>query len=94
MFYDETYLCFWLALALLLGGYIGWRNEAPGPQAPWFTGWVRNSLIALIVGAILSLLGLLPGRMGLWVETAVLFAIAYIVGGLAGGALKRYSGAA
>jgi hypothetical protein len=89
MFYDETYLWFWLILALLLGGYVGWRNEVEGPQAPWFNGWFRYALIALIVAVIISLFGLFPGRAGLWLETAALFFIAYLVGALAGGALKR-----
>lgn len=89
MFYDESFLWLWLALSVLLGGYIGWRNEAPEPQAPWFNGWFRNALIALIVAAILALFGLLPGRAALWLETAVIFFVAYLIGGLAGGALKR-----
>jgi hypothetical protein len=91
MFYDVSFLWFWLALALLIGGYVGWRNEAPEPQAPWFTGWIRYALIALIVGFVVALLGLFPGRAGLWVETAVLFFVAYLLGGLAGGALKRFA---
>ncbi|HXT08937.1 MAG TPA: hypothetical protein VN715_18620 [Roseiarcus sp.] len=89
MFYDVSFLWLWLALAVLLGGFVGWRNEVEGPQAPWFNGWVRYALIALIVGVIVALFGLLPGRAGFWLETAVLFFVAYLIGGLAGGALKR-----
>ena len=89
MIYDVSFLWLWLALAVLLGGFVGWRNEVEGPQAPWFNGWVRYALIALIVGVIVALFGLLPGRAGFWLETAVLFFVAYLIGGLAGGALKR-----
>ena len=93
MFYDVSSLWIWLALALLLGGYVGWRNEAPEPQGPWFVGWFRYAAIALIVCVVIALLGLFPGRAGLWVETAVLFFVAYLLGGLAGGALKRFTAA-
>jgi hypothetical protein len=89
MFFDVSFLWIWLVLSAVLGGFVGWRNEVEGPQAPWFEGWFRSALIALVVGVLLALFGLLPGRLGFWVETAVLFFIAYLIGALAGGALRR-----
>lgn len=89
MFYDVSFLLPWLVVTLLLGAAVGWRAEAPGPQQPWFEGWVRYALIALAVALVLSLLGLFPGRAGFWLETAVLFGVAYALGGLAGGYGKR-----
>jgi hypothetical protein len=94
MFYDASFLWIWLALALLLGVAIGWRTEASGPQEPWFTGWFRYALIALVVGIVLALLHLIPGRAGFWLETAVAFFVAYLIGCLAGGALQRLRAAA
>ncbi len=88
MFYIVSYLWFWLLLALLLGGWIGWRNEAEGPQQPWFEGWVQYSLIALGIFFVLGVLGLLWGRTGFWLASAVLFFAAYLIGCLAGGAAR------
>ncbi len=89
MIYDLSFVWIWLALAAAVGGFVGWRNEAPGPQDAWFEGWFRYSLIALAVGFVISLIGLLGGRQAFWVETAVLFYAAYLVGCLAGGAARR-----
>jgi hypothetical protein len=89
MFYDVAFVWIWLALALIVGGYVGWRNESEGPQQPWFEGWFRVALILLAIGFVLALLGLVPGRMGFWVETAVLFFAAYLIGCLAGGFARR-----
>ena len=89
MFYDVSFLWIWLVLAALIGGFVGWRNEIEGPQAPWFEGWVRYALIALGVGFLLALIGLVPGRMEFWLESAVLFFAAYLIGCLAGGAARR-----
>jgi len=89
MIYDIGYLFYWLVITVLIGGYMGWRHETSGPQAPWFEGWVRVALIALGVGFALALVGLLGGRLGFWLESTVLFGVAYGLGGLAGGALRR-----
>lgn len=89
MFYDVSYLWFWLLLAVLVGGAVGWRTEAEGPQQPWFEGWFRYALIALGVGFVLAIVGLFSGRVGFWLETAVLFFAAYLIGCLAGGGARR-----
>jgi hypothetical protein len=89
MFYDLPYLWPWLILTLLLGAAFGWRTEAPGPQAPMFEGWFRWALIALAIAFVLSVFGALPGRFGFWVETAVFFFAAYVVGGFAGGFARQ-----
>ncbi len=94
MLYDLSFLWIWLVLAALVGGAIGWRTEDSGPQGPWFEGWFRFALIALGVGVVLALAGLLPGRAGFWLELAVLFFIVYLIGCLAGGALQRLRAAA
>jgi uncharacterized membrane protein len=89
MFYEVSFLWLWLVLALIVGGVVGWRNESDGPQQPWFEGWFRVALILLGVGFVLSILGLVSGRFGFWVETAVLFFAAYLIGCFAGGAARR-----
>ena len=89
MIYDISYLWIWLVLAALVGGAVGWRHEVKGPQGPWFTGWFKWALIALIVGFLASIVHLFSGGFAFWVETAVLFFVVYLLGGLAGGAVKR-----
>ena len=94
MLYDISFLWIWLILALLLGGAVGWRTEAPGAQGPWFVGWFQWAVIALVVALIVSIFPILPGGLGFWLETAVLFFLAYLIGCLAGGALQRFRNAA
>jgi hypothetical protein len=89
MFYDVSFLWIWLALAALVGGVVGWRNEAPGPQQPWFEGWFKYALIALGVGFVVAIIGILGGRIAFWLETAVLFFAVYLIGCLIGGAARR-----
>jgi hypothetical protein len=90
MIYDISFLWIWLLLALVLGGVVGWRNESSDPPGPWFLGWFRIALIVLIVAFLAAILHILPGRAGFWLETAVLFFVAYLIGCLAGGALQRW----
>ena len=94
MLYDISFLWIWLILALLLGGAVGWRTEAPGAHGPWFVGWFQWALIALAVGFLVAIFPILPGRLGFWLETAVLIFIAYLIGCVAGGALQRLRSAA
>ncbi len=89
MSYDLSFLSLWLVLAALLGGGVGWVTETPGPQAPWFHGWFKGALIALGVGFVAAAIHLFSGRFAFWVETAVLFFAAYLVGALIGGAARR-----
>ncbi len=88
MFYDISFLGLWLALALLLGAGVGWWTEVSGAQAPWFFGWFRTALIAWLVGLVVAWLHWLPGRLGFWLESALLFFVLYILGCLIGGLLR------
>ena len=94
MIYDIYYLWVWLVLTALVGGAVGWRHEVAGPQQPWFTGWFRGALIALIVAFLVAIVHLFSGGLAFWVETAVLFFVVYVLGALAGGAVKRVQSAA
>jgi hypothetical protein len=89
MSYDVSFLWIWLALAALLGAAVGWRTEAPEPQAPLFQGRFRAALIVLAAAFVAAFVHLFSGRFAFWLETAVLFAIVYLVGGFVGGALRR-----
>ena len=88
MLYDISFLWIWLTLALLLGVIVGWWTEASGAPAPWFFGWFRQALIAWLIGVVVAWLHWLPGRLGLWLETALLFFAFYVLGCLLGGLLR------
>lgn len=88
MFYDISFLWGWLLASLILGIAVGWMTEKAGPQGPWFFGWFRWALIAFVVGLVVAWLYWLPGRLGLWLEMALLEFAGYIIGCLLGGFLK------
>ena len=94
MFYDVTFLWLWLALTLIVGAAIGWLTEGEGEPTVWFRGWFRIAVVVFVIALLAAILHLIPGRAGLWVETAVLFAAAYAIGALVGGALNRLRAAA
>jgi hypothetical protein len=79
----------WPALltASFLGGCAGYWAGLPA-------GRLARAGAALLVGLTLAtgavaLAGLVPGRPGLWVETAALLLAAYLAGCLVGGGLSR-----
>jgi predicted flap endonuclease-1-like 5' DNA nuclease len=70
----------WLIAALLVGALVSLftcRGRGPCP------GWIV-ALVVFVVGLIVALLKLLPGRAGLLLDTALLFSAAYMIGCLIG----------
>ena len=88
MTYDISFLWIWLALAVALGAAVGWRTNDPGPQGPWAQGWPRTAVIVWVVAVVAVVIHLLGGRMAFWLESATLFALAYVAGALLGGWLR------
>jgi Ca2+/Na+ antiporter len=88
MTYDISHLFVWLVLSGVIGAVVAWRTYDPGPQAPVFEGWVRRAAIAWVVAVVIVVLHLLSGRLAFWLESAVLFCAAYVVGALIGGAAR------
>ena len=88
MIYDISYLGAWIVLTLVVGAGIGWRAQKAGPQQPWSDDGFKKSLIAFAAGVVLVWLQWLPGRLGLWLETAVVFYAAYVVGCMFGVSLR------
>jgi predicted flap endonuclease-1-like 5' DNA nuclease len=78
----------WLVLALIVGAIVGWLTWSRASRAGWFAGWATWGAIAFVVGLVVALLRLIPGRGGLWLETALLSFFVYIVGCFVGGWLK------
>ncbi len=88
MFYDLANFPGWLLAALIVGGVVGWMTYSDAPRSAWFEGWTKWASIAFAVGLVAALLRVLPGRLGLWLETALLMTFFYIAGCFLGGWLK------
>jgi Ca2+/Na+ antiporter len=88
MTFDISYLWIWLVLSAIIGGVVAWRSHVPGPQAPVFEGWVRRAAYIWVLAVVAALLHLLSGRVAFWLESAVLFFAAYVLGALIGGAAR------
>ena len=84
MLYDIAH--FWAALlvAVLLGVGVGWftLSDEPrhGPILRVGRGWIFWSAILFLVGLVLAFIHALPDRPGLWLETALLLFVGYVVG--------------
>jgi predicted flap endonuclease-1-like 5' DNA nuclease len=78
-----------LMLALALGLIVGWltcgRNETR-----WWLGWVPWGTGLFLAGLLVALLRWLPGRYGLWLDTALLLFAAYIIGCCLGCLLRQW----
>ena len=85
MIYDLSFLWIWLVLAALVGAVVGWRHYEPGPQGQWFEGWPQRAAMAWGAALVVVVIHLLSGRLAFWLESAVLFFLAYVIGALVGG---------
>jgi predicted flap endonuclease-1-like 5' DNA nuclease len=77
-----------LLIAALLGLLIGWLT-CGRVKRPLWSGWVPVGVLAFVIGLFIAVLKLLPGRFGLWLDTALLFVVAYILGCCLGCWLRR-----
>jgi predicted flap endonuclease-1-like 5' DNA nuclease len=88
MFHVVSYYWIYLALALLGGGIAGfvtWKNQA---RASWLSGWVGWGAALFAIGLLVALFKLAPGVKGFYLELALLFFAAYIIGCWLGGLLR------
>ena len=69
----------WLLAALLLGAAVGWRTASRMPRLAGL-GWLGAGLGIFTFGLFLAGALALPGRWGLWLDTALHFLFWYIVG--------------
>jgi predicted flap endonuclease-1-like 5' DNA nuclease len=79
MWYLTTTLIWWLLAALILGAIVGWYTCRQEPRKEGL-GWLGIGLVAFVIGLFVCALRLLPGKMGLWFDTAMLFFAAYVIG--------------
>ncbi|MGJ4956882.1 cell envelope biogenesis protein TolA [Bradyrhizobium sp. HKCCYLRH2015] len=92
MMYDLATFPFWIILAAGIGGFVGWRTWSDEPRPDWLRSWLLPATLALVIGILMALLSVLPGRAGLWLEVGLLMVGAYVLGCLIGGQLKEYVG--
>lgn len=78
-----------LVIAFTLGFAVGVATCSPA--APSRAGWIGAALAlgCVAVGAALAVLEVVPGRAGLWLETALLLLAAYVPGCAFGALLGR-----
>jgi hypothetical protein len=88
MFYLIQFHWVWLLLALLLGVAIGWTTCGETSDGR-FGSWISTAAVAFVVALIVGLLRLLPGRLGYWLDMALITFATYIVGCCIGCWLKR-----
>jgi len=88
MSYDISMFWPWLLFSLILGAALGWLSDRWRSGEPFFHGWRRWALLAWLVGLFFAVFHWLPGRLGLWLETALLFSFFYAIACLIGGWLR------
>ena len=88
MSYDISMFWPWLLFTLILGAVLGWLSDRWRAGEPLFHGWRRWALLAWLVGLFLAVFHWLPGRLGLWLETALLFSFCYAIACLIAGWLR------
>jgi predicted flap endonuclease-1-like 5' DNA nuclease len=79
MWYLITSLFWWLLAALVLGLFVGWSSCSKEPRKTGL-GWLGLGLVAFIIGLIVAVMKLLPGKAGLWLDEALLFFASFIIG--------------
>ena len=93
MLFDLMSYFGWIAAALAIGIVVGWRTYADAPRRSLFDGWFKWGALVFVIGVIVAVLKLFPGRFGLWLEIFLLMTAVYIVGCFLGGWLKDLLGA-
>jgi predicted flap endonuclease-1-like 5' DNA nuclease len=86
--YLATNFLWWWIAALVIGLIIGWMTFEKGKKSSGFFPW----LLVLAVGMVVAYLKIVPERIGLWFDTAVLMATSYFVGCFLGGLLRQFFG--
>jgi hypothetical protein len=72
----------WLALAAACAAIVGWRAPVPA-------GWLPICALAVAAGLVAAQMQWLAGRAGMWLETGVMFFVAYIFGCCLGALMRR-----
>jgi hypothetical protein len=93
MWFDLMSYPGWLASALGIGLVVGWRTYSDAPRRGLLDGWFKWGALLFVIGVVVAVLKLVPGRYGLWLEIALLMTALYIFGCFLGGWFKNLLGA-
>jgi predicted flap endonuclease-1-like 5' DNA nuclease len=88
MGYLHQTLWLWIVAAVILGVIVGWMSCRKEPKLSGL-GWLWPATIAFIIGLIICAFLTLPGKLGLWFDTAMIFFFWYIFGCCIGCALRN-----
>jgi predicted flap endonuclease-1-like 5' DNA nuclease len=88
MGYLHQTLWLWIVAAVILGVIVGWLSCRKEPKLGGL-GWLWPATIAFIIGLIICAFLTLPGKLGLWFDTAMIFFFWYIFGCCIGCALRN-----
>ncbi|MCA3562997.1 MAG: hypothetical protein IOC90_02475 [Methylocystis sp.] len=83
MAYLHQTLWLWIVAAALLGIAIGWLSCRKQPVLEGL-GWLTWGVIAFLLGILICAFLTLPGRLGLWFDTGMIFFFWYVFGCLIG----------
>jgi hypothetical protein len=92
MWFDLMSYPGWLATALGIGLVVGWRTYSEAPRRSLLDGWFKWGALLFVIGVVVAVLKLVPGRYGLWLEIALLMTALYVFGCFLGGWLKDLLG--
>jgi predicted flap endonuclease-1-like 5' DNA nuclease len=87
MYYLISQFSGWLLLAIILGGFVGYLTFRLGEPLRW--GWLPLGLGVMAVALLLSVFRLVNGAPALWIESAALFFVMYLLGCCLGCILKQ-----
>jgi predicted flap endonuclease-1-like 5' DNA nuclease len=79
MFYLIQFHWVWLLLTVLFGSAIGWTT-CTTQNEDRYRSWFSTAAVAFLVGLLAAMLRLLPGRLGYWLDMALLMFAVYIIG--------------
>jgi predicted flap endonuclease-1-like 5' DNA nuclease len=86
----SNFIWAWLLVAFIGGLIWGWITcDRDSRENRWFGPGFWTWIIVLAIGAVVAALKLVPGRMGLFFDTAVLMATTYFVGCCLGCVLRK-----
>ncbi|ACM29712.1 hypothetical protein [Rhizobium rhizogenes] len=83
----------WMLLALVLGGIVGFATFLRSGKGWWpdaWPGWFKLLSLLFLVGLVVAIFKWLPGLLGHYLETALLFVGSYIVGCFLGSWLASF----
>ncbi|MEZ2222584.1 hypothetical protein [Rhizobium sp. RCC_161_2] len=83
----------WMLLALVLGAIVGFATFLRSGKGWWpdaWPGWFKLLSLLFLVGVVVAIFKWLPGLLGHYLETALLFVGSYIVGCFLGSWLASF----